>query len=657
MVFFFYQLSQKSIPGYLPLYWLLIVTFAATFGKVLYEWYHYLYITVPPTPPTTKTYTVDIFTTFCAGEPYQMIVETLNALQAITYPHTTYLCDEANDAYLKGVCQKLGVNHITRTDKTDAKAGNINNALKYSTGELCVVLDPDHVPFPEFLDDIVSHFNDPGIGFVQIVQAYRNHDQTLIAKGAAQQTYQFYGPMMMCMNSYGTVLAIGANCTFRRSALDSIGGHAAGLAEDMHTAIQLHAKGWKSVYVPRVLARGLVPATLSAYYKQQLKWSRGVAEIAVTSYPKLFSKLTWKQRLHYGLIPLYYLAGILYLVNFLMPVISLFANIYPIEIYFTDFLLLSLPFLTCTIIIRHYVQQWVMEDTERGFHVIGGLLLIGSWWVFNLGLIYTIIRKKVPYIPTPKDDSEEKNFWINVPNATVLIVSAVAILYGLHYNPNPFTFVMVGIASVNCLVMLFILTAGKQLQFRKFKQRHPNLQFLWQYLTWLKIKLWLLRRRVYGSIRYAGLFIIVLIAYSTIYIDGHPGMDQQIKPLLTNNVPATYKINNNTVERVYDENRLPAIKILRPALTTVYKNILTYHALIKKRDKWIFARADNTNLFFEWYLIKRNGSGVPLFIRKLGAGPSINVNMPLKIDDFKLYLICSSGSNVSIVQSTLNLPL
>ena len=68
--------------------------------------------------------------------------------------------------------------------------------------------------------------------------------------------------MMMTMNHYGTVLAIGANCTFRRTALDSIGGHAAGLAEDMHTSMQLHAKGWKSVYVPAVLARGLVPSTL-----------------------------------------------------------------------------------------------------------------------------------------------------------------------------------------------------------------------------------------------------------------------------------------------------------------------------------------------------------------------------------------------------------
>ncbi|MFX8653185.1 glycosyltransferase, partial [Acinetobacter baumannii] len=81
-----------------------------------------------------------------------MVVETLTAIQSITYPHQAYLCDESNDEYLKKICTTLGVHHITRTQKTNAKAGNINNALKYSTGELCVVLDPDHVPYPNFLD-------------------------------------------------------------------------------------------------------------------------------------------------------------------------------------------------------------------------------------------------------------------------------------------------------------------------------------------------------------------------------------------------------------------------------------------------------------------------------------------------------------------------
>src|ERR1700761_3605585 len=169
MFFFIKGLLSPNMHGYPLLYWALIITITFNCFRILIEWAHYFYITVPKSPPTEKVYTVDIFTTFCAGEPYTMIVETLTAIQAITYPHETYLCDEANDPYLIEICRQLGVKHITRTIKINAKAGNINNALTHAKGELCVVLDPDHVPFPDFLDPIVSHFNDPDIGFVQIV--------------------------------------------------------------------------------------------------------------------------------------------------------------------------------------------------------------------------------------------------------------------------------------------------------------------------------------------------------------------------------------------------------------------------------------------------------------------------------------------------------
>lgn len=517
MGFFLTSVLSRSVMGYPPLYWMLVVTFIFTCLKVLHEWYHYLYITVPPTPPATRAYTVDIFTTFCPGEPYAMIVETLTAIQAITYPHETYLCDEADDPYLRDVCARLGVHHVTRTDKCNAKAGNINNALQRSTGELCVVLDPDHVPFPDFLDPIVSHFDNPGIGYVQIVQAYKNHDESLIAKGAAQQTYQFYGPMMMTMNHLGTVLAIGANCTFRRTALESIGGHAAGLAEDMHTSMQLHAKGWKSLYVPAVLARGLVPSTLSAYYKQQLKWSRGVFDLFVHVYPKLFSKFTWTQRLHYATIPLHYASGFIFLINFLIPIIALVLGVSPMHFDLTDFALVILPMASCIVLIRHFVQWWVMEDEERGFHVVGGLLTIGSWWVFILGILYTFTGKKIPYVPTPKDGNEANNWPLNIPNLVVLAVSVSAIAYGLYEDLNPYNLMMAGFAALNCFFMCFTIIASRQQQIRSLAVSFPSLRVVFKGIKELKGNFWILRRRIYTGVRTSAFLITVLLISLIVY--------------------------------------------------------------------------------------------------------------------------------------------
>jgi cellulose synthase (UDP-forming) len=523
MVFFIGSLLKDTVIGYRPLYFLLLSTFLFTFFKIAYEWYHYWSISIPAVPPITRAYTVDVFTTFCAGEPYEMIVETLTAMQAITYPHESFLCDEANDAYLKSVCQSLGVHYVTRTDKRDAKAGNINNALRQSTGELCVILDPDHIPVPEFLDPIVSHFDNPEVGYVQIVQAYYNQDVSWVAKGAAQQTYQFYGPMMMCMNSYGTVQAIGANCTFRRTALDSIGGHAAGLAEDMHTAMQLHAQKWKSVYVPRVLTKGLVPATLSAYYKQQLKWSRGVFELLVTTYIKLFTKLNWRQKLHYGLLPFFYFSGFVFAINFAIPVIALATGTFPLRIDFSEFLIISIPFISAVILIRHYVQQWVMEDDERGFHLIGGLLLIGTWWIFILGIVYTIIRKNVPYIATPKDVKQERNLRINLPNITVLMVSVLAIVYGLYKDWNPFSLFMAGIVSLNCFFMAFILIASSELKMQGHMNAKNHISRFNLQIKRIKRRFWLFRRKIYSGVRRISLLLIVLIVCLSIYASKYAG--------------------------------------------------------------------------------------------------------------------------------------
>lgn len=517
MCFFLSIFFANNVAASQPLYILLVISVVFSCLKILHEWYHYFFITVPDTPPHTKTYTVDIFTTFCAGEPYEMIVETLTAIQKITYQHTTYLCDEANDPYLVEVCKQLGVIHVTRTKKINAKAGNINNALKISTGELCAILDPDHVPTPDFLDPIVSHFDNPQIGYVQIVQAYKNENESLIAKGAAQQTYQFYGPIMMTMNKYGTVLAIGANCTFRRAALESIGGHAAGLAEDMNTAMHLHAKGWKSVYVPQILSLGLVPSTLSAYYKQQLKWSRGVFELLVTTFVKHFKDFTFLQKIHYGTIPLYYLSGIIFLINFLIPIVSLFTGSVAVKMSVSTFAFVGIPFVLLLVLIRLYVQKWVTKEEERGIHVVGGLIAIGTWWIFILGLVYTIIRKKIPYVPTPKDANESDNWPLHIPNIAVLIITVAAIIFGLYNDFNPYLLFMAGLALLNCLILAFNIAAGRQLAFRQYKKTRPVMHHTVAKVGSVKQKFWLLRRQLYSIARSYPVVLLTLLICLTSY--------------------------------------------------------------------------------------------------------------------------------------------
>ena len=509
---------QSANRGYSWLFTLLTVSISFKLLRLLHEWYHYWRVR-PPTPPpgydrsSTTTgappqtgWTVDVLTTFCPGEPYDMLLNTLRAIQAIRYPHTTYLCDETDDPYLRQICGQMGIRHVSRTDKADAKAGNINNALRQATGDICLIIDPDHVPVPDFLDQVLPYFANPAVGFVQCVQGYYNRKESVVAYGATQQTYAFYGPMMTCMGSYGTAQAIGANCTFRRAALDAIGGHAAGLSEDMHTAMHLHATGWQSVYVPLPLSYGLVPATLSAYYKQQLKWARGTFELLVTTYPRVFRGLSRRQRFHYLTLPMHYLIGVVQLIDLLIPIVSLVLMKLPLRLDLLVFAAAYLPLLLATLLIRQYAQRWLIERHEAGFHVLGGVLSSGTWWVYVLGLVYTIFRIDVPYLPTPKADRPRNNVVLCLPNLLMALLTLLAIGYSIyHYGryavSNFYSQLMIGFGLLNvCILLLNVLISQEKMLIRfsqwlqRFSVRHTAVRTL-------RVAFWHVRFGLYGWLR------------------------------------------------------------------------------------------------------------------------------------------------------------
>ncbi|GAA4460443.1 hypothetical protein GCM10023189_35560 [Nibrella saemangeumensis] len=597
-IWWFFLPGHKGHPW---LYGLLTFSLLYKVFRMLHEWYHYVSISVPERPVAHRPYAVDVLTTACPGEPHEMIINTLEAIQRITYPHTTYLCDEGDDPVLKEVCRRLGVIHVTRTEKVDAKAGNINNALRQATGDLCVILDPDHIPVPQFLDRVVPYFEDEEVGYVQVVQAYYNKRESLVAFGAAEQTYHFYGPMMMSMGQYGTAQAIGANCTFRRAALDSIGGHAPGLAEDMHTAMRLHAAGWKSVYAPEILSHGLVPATLAAYYKQQVKWARGSFDLLVHVYPRLFSRFTWRQKLHYLTAPLYYLFGLIGLIDLLVPAASLVMAEYPWTVHFGEFLLRFLPVFILAMLIRQYAQRWLLEEHEKGFHMLGGLLRVGTWWIYLLGLVYTVVGVNVPYIPTPKNDKLRNNFWLCLPNILAMVLSLGAIGYAYYYYgfykdiwwealeaealPKYYSYAlfMACFAFINVGVLGFNVLMGQEKFIATvygFFKRKPGFTGR---LQPVRVAIWHLQHGFYRVLRqYALMFIVPLIGLVA-YLEVAYNTFSVLRPVRVEQLGARWK-NSPVLAGIYvpEMDRKNGFE----RVTELEKNLNTSFAVISFYQAW-----------------------------------------------------------------------
>ena len=395
----------------LPLYVLLSLAFWYGVCRIGIGWINAAAIHRPEHRDAPSGLRVAVFTTSSPGEPLEMFEKTLAACARIRYPHTTYLLDDTGDPRFREVAERHGAVWLELVNLPGAKAGKINKALEQTDEEFILVLDPDHIPFPNFLDRVLGHFQDPEIGFVQVCQAYYNQERSFVARGAAEQTYQFYGPTQMGLFGHGGSVAIGANCTFRRKALDSIGGHGIGLAEDLVTSIRLHAEGWKSIYVPEVVSRGLVPEDLGSFYRQQLKWSRGVFEVAFSELPRLFSKLTWRQRFSYATIGSYYLFGLTTLTYLIVPYLYVWTGIQPASMHFPEFISKAGPVAIFGIGIYLYSQRWLCHrEMEQGLHWRGLILKMACWPIFIAGTFFAIVRANIPYIPTAKEASAG-DFW------------------------------------------------------------------------------------------------------------------------------------------------------------------------------------------------------------------------------------------------------
>ncbi|MEP6508177.1 MAG: cellulose synthase catalytic subunit [Gemmatimonadales bacterium] len=415
------------------LFALLSLAFWYGISRVVLGWINYAGIAKPVHRPAPDGLRVAIFVTSARGEPLSMFEKTLAACARVRYPHRTYLLDDTRDARFARVTADTDATHLELLDVPGAKAGKINRALELTSEDFILVLDPDHIPFPEFLDRVLGHFADDDVGFVQVAQAYYNQSRSFTAAGAADQTYAFYGPGQMGLFGHGAAVAIGANCTFRRTALVSIGGHGIGLAEDLVTAIRLHAEGWKSVYVPEVVSRGLVPEDLGSFLRQQLKWSRGVYEVVFAELPRAMRTLRWRQRLSYLTIGTYYFSGVTALLYLIFPYLYLWTGTQPASMRFAEFVSETSPVALIGMVIYLFGQRWLCDrGTETGFHLRGLALKTACWPIFLAGTVLAIVRADIPYIPTAKESVRGRFLNLAWPSLALILLYLITIAHVLR---------------------------------------------------------------------------------------------------------------------------------------------------------------------------------------------------------------------------------
>ena len=242
---------------------------------------------------------------------------------------------------LREMAAELGIGYITRETNQQAKAGNINHALRYSDGELILFLDCDHVPTKDFLQNTVGQFiADPKLFLVQTPHFFIN--PTPVEKNLAGianpsgENDMFYRKIHLGLNFWNSSYFCGSAAVLRRKCLEEVGGISGiTITEDAETAFLLHSRGYNSVYINKPMVCGLSPETYDAYVTQRSRWAQGMVQLILLNNPLRTKGLSTPQKVSYFNSSFFWFFGLPRFIYFIAPATYL---IFGLNIYHASWL-------------------------------------------------------------------------------------------------------------------------------------------------------------------------------------------------------------------------------------------------------------------------------------------------------------------------------
>ena len=381
---------------------------------------------------------VDVFIT-TYNEEVDLLRTTVRAAVGMRYPHRTFVLDDGRRPAVRAMAEEVGALYMTRSDNAHAKAGNWNNAFASTDADFIATFDADHVPRPEFLERTLGFFRDPKVALVQAPQQYHNLDSVQHKVSWRQRRMYgeqdaFFQLVMPGKDNWNAAFFCGTGAVLRRTALEPLGGiMTQTITEDLHTSVELHARGWKSVYVNEVLVTGLAPSDLKTFETQRLRWAEGNMTVATFTNPLTTKGLTFNQRVAYVASLFHWTIGIPKFIFYMAPPWMLFTGTFPIAPYNARFLAVYAVFLGSVIV--------SYEVSSRG----KGRLMMDE--LYNMVSCFTFMRamkrvffgrgKRTAFEVTDKRGATSQSVLPVLPHMAMLLFSMLAIgwsLMGLGFS-------------------------------------------------------------------------------------------------------------------------------------------------------------------------------------------------------------------------------
>ncbi|MFO0705872.1 MAG: glycosyltransferase [Nitrospira sp.] len=431
-------------------------------------------------PPVTAFPTVAIFVTVF-DEPLDILKRTLVASRHQDYPEdrfTVCVLDDGGREEVRVLADSLGCRYLCRPDRPKhAKAGNLNYAFRQTDHEYVAVFDVDHVPVRSFLKATIGFFAEPKVAFVQTAHHFYNPDifqrNLRLEQELQNEQALFFRVLQAGRDTHGSAFFAGSGAIFRRRALEAIGGfQTQTVSEDLHTSLVLHAHGYESRYLNKVLSVGLMPDSFDGYLKQRTRWAIGSIQTLLQDNPFTTRGLSLSQRIDYVGSIFYFFFGLPRVICLVAPLATLFfglsilhANVWELCLNFFSFYLGSA-----------IAMRPISRGTRNAFW--SDVYEIAMCFAVSRAVLTTLLRprKERPFEVTPKGQLIAQGprralarVW---PHAIVFVLLAAGAVIGFWQWSQGRTIPGFGVSLFWACANLFLLSvamlvANEQLQVRR----------------------------------------------------------------------------------------------------------------------------------------------------------------------------------------------
>ena len=333
------------------------------------------------------------------GEPVEMLQKTIESVLQQNWPQDAMLVIIGDDGHnpktqsmVEGLQRRYTsariIYHLPPPKNSPerigkAKDGNLNSMLKlvsqqYPEIDYIETRDADDlVGNPNFLRYTIGHLvSNPKAAYVQTIK------EAIVSPGDPFGNMQpvFYRGLLLSKHATNSVFPCGSGLVWSKRPLEKIGGFPTwNLVEDLYSGYVAMQHGFKGSYLPIVGAIGQVaPEDIPNFYKQLGTWALDTIRMFLWKNPWQVKGLTFRQRMHFTEMGLWYFSSFAQLIFFLTPPICLFTGAYPLRP--NDFVIFLIVLFAYTFLIDIFLffvgHNVTFKENWRAKQLFAGMMFV-----------------------------------------------------------------------------------------------------------------------------------------------------------------------------------------------------------------------------------------------------------------------------------------